>query len=125
MAQAVLNLAIGLASTDMAPVLHDISDGGLAVAVAEVCVRSGVGAAVEVDDWRQFFSEAPHRFIAAIHSENSGPIAAMADDAGVAARRIGDFTGKTITLRSDSTEGSAALAAAESAYFESIPSRMR
>jgi phosphoribosylformylglycinamidine synthase len=125
MAQAVLNLAIGLASTDMAPVLHDISDGGLAVAVAEVCVRSGVGAAVDVDDWKQFFSEAPHRFIAAIHPDNAGPIAAMSREAGVAARRIGAFSGESITLRSDSAEGSTTVAAATSAYFESIPSRMR
>ncbi|HEX6221910.1 MAG TPA: phosphoribosylformylglycinamidine synthase subunit PurL, partial [Acidimicrobiia bacterium] len=45
MASRVIGLAVALAHE--APVLHDISDGGLAVALAEVCIASGVGAVVE------------------------------------------------------------------------------
>ncbi len=44
-----------------APVLHDISDGGLAVALAEICIASSVGVAIEEDI--DPFSEDPHRFL--------------------------------------------------------------
>jgi phosphoribosylformylglycinamidine synthase subunit PurL len=54
----VIRLAAELARK--ARVLHDISDGGLAVALAEICIASGVGAAV---DAAHPFSEDPHRFL--------------------------------------------------------------
>jgi phosphoribosylformylglycinamidine synthase subunit PurL len=54
----VIRLAAELAHK--APVLHDISDGGLAVALAEICIASGVGAVVEA---AHPFSEDPHRFL--------------------------------------------------------------
>ena len=46
------------------PVLHDISDGGLAVAVAEVCIASRIGATLTESDNGRLFSEDPHRLIA-------------------------------------------------------------
>jgi phosphoribosylformylglycinamidine (FGAM) synthase-like enzyme len=54
----VIELAADLAHE--APVLHDISDGGLAVALTEICVASGVGARVE---HAHPFNEDPHRFL--------------------------------------------------------------
>ena len=48
------------------PVVHDISAGGLAVALAEVCIRSGVGAVVGNGDWPLMLDEAPHRFLAVV-----------------------------------------------------------
>jgi phosphoribosylformylglycinamidine synthase len=48
------------------PVLHDVSLGGLAVALAEICIRSGVGVSVDVADWRELFAESPHRFVAVL-----------------------------------------------------------
>jgi phosphoribosylformylglycinamidine synthase len=54
----VIELAAGLAHR--APVLHDISDGGLAVALTEICVASGVGARVECANP---FNEDPHRLL--------------------------------------------------------------
>ncbi len=50
----------------VAPVLHDVSDGGLAVAIAEICIASGLGARVEVSDLEELFSEDPHRFVAVL-----------------------------------------------------------
>ncbi len=46
------------------PVVHDVSSGGLAVAVAEIAMASGVGIALDVDDWRELFAETPLRFVA-------------------------------------------------------------
>jgi phosphoribosylformylglycinamidine synthase len=59
MARRVIELAARLAHS--VPVLHDISDGGLAVALAEICIAAGVGAEVTT---AHPFSEDPHRFLA-------------------------------------------------------------
>ncbi len=45
------------------PVLHDVSDGGLAVALAEICIASDVGAEVGLTGVTDLFSESPHRFL--------------------------------------------------------------
>jgi phosphoribosylformylglycinamidine synthase len=63
-ARRVIDLAAELAH--QAVVLHDVSDGGLAVTIAEICIASGVGAQVEVTDPTILFSEDPHRFVAVI-----------------------------------------------------------
>jgi phosphoribosylformylglycinamidine synthase len=53
-------VAIAAELAQIAPVLHDISDGGLAVALAEICIASDIGARVQT---RHPFSEDPHRFL--------------------------------------------------------------
>lgn len=57
---AVRVIALAAELAHRAAVLHDISDGGLAVALAEICIASGVGAVVEA---LYPFSEDPHRFL--------------------------------------------------------------
>lgn len=89
-AARVISLAAGLAHD--APVLHDISDGGLAVALAEICIASGVGAAVEVS---QPFSEDPHRFLVVAEP---GTVDLPED----IARRIGEVRGRTIVINGQS-----------------------
>ncbi len=123
-ASAVLDLAIRLAGSGMTPVLHDISDGGLAVAVAEVCIRSGVGAELEVSDWRDLFSEAPHRMIAGVLPANAESIQSLAQDAGVTATKLGTFGGEHIEIRTPDGEHVVALATATSTYHDAIPRRM-
>jgi len=89
MAKWVVAVAADLAHS--VPVLHDISDGGLAVAVAEVCIAAGVGATIEDVDTGLLFSEDPHRFIAVFAPGSvdlpEGP-----------ARRVGVIGGQTLAL---------------------------
>lgn len=87
-ARDVIALAVELAHE--APVLHDISDGGLAVALAEICIASEVGASVETANP---FSEDPHRFLALAEP---GSIV----DAG--ASRIGVMGGTSIEINGSS-----------------------
>ncbi len=61
---AVVKRTIELAG--WCPVLHDVSTGGVAVAIAEICIRSGVGATVDVEDWRELLNESPHRVVAVL-----------------------------------------------------------
>ncbi|MGH3667099.1 MAG: phosphoribosylformylglycinamidine synthase subunit PurL [Acidimicrobiia bacterium] len=63
-AEHVIALAADLAHR--VPVLHDISDGGLALAIAEVCIASQIGANVTESDNGRLFSEDPHRLIAVL-----------------------------------------------------------
>lgn len=90
MATRVIALAADLAHT--VPVLHDISDGGLAVALAEICIASGVGAKVESDNP---FSEDPHRFLLVAHPDSVD----LPDDI---ARRIGTMGGDAVVINEES-----------------------
>lgn len=88
-ARQVIELAARLAHD--APVLHDISDGGLAVTLAEVCIASGVGASVSVD---HPFSEDPHRFLVVAEP---GSLNLPGD----IARRIGAVAGDVVEINGD------------------------
>jgi phosphoribosylformylglycinamidine synthase subunit PurL len=52
---------------------HDISNGGLAVALAECCIAGGIGAKVQLPDGIDLFAEAPGRAFVV-----SGPASALA-----------------------------------------------
>jgi phosphoribosylformylglycinamidine synthase len=111
-ALTVIDLVASLAH--LVPVLHDISDGGLAVAVAEICIASGVGATVTTDDPGILFCEDPHRLIAVFEP---GAVDLPSD----LARRIGSMGGTSLTM------GGAAPILLETlieTHRNAIPSRM-
>jgi phosphoribosylformylglycinamidine synthase len=97
-----------------APVLHDVSDGGLAVAVAEICVASGVGATLTVDDPGLLFCEDPHRVIAVFEH---GTIDLPSD----LARNVGTIGGESFLLGTGDPIDLSRLA---QAHREAIPKRM-
>jgi phosphoribosylformylglycinamidine synthase len=125
MGAAVNNFAVHLVTEAAASVLHDISDGGLAVAVAEICIASEVGAAIEVDDWRTFFSEAPHRVLAVLEPDRAEALAEAASAAGVPCLRLGELGGDSIIFRSQDRVSALALDQATHTYRQAIPRRMR
>ena len=110
-ARQVIGLVRELAHT--VPVLHDVSDGGLAVAIAEICIASEVGATIELGDPSLLFSEDPHRVVAVFeHGAVEPP--------GDIARRIGTVGGVALTLGDATID----IATATDAYREAIPRRM-
>jgi len=82
--------------------VHDISDGGLAVALAEMAIAGGVGATVEapadMPAHAFWFGEDQARYIVATEPDKTGAILAAAQNAGVACRRFGETGGLTLTL---------------------------
>jgi phosphoribosylformylglycinamidine synthase len=110
-ARTVIALAAELAHS--APVLHDISDGGLAVAAAEIAIASGVGVAID-DSVAEIFSEDPHRFLVAVET---GSVDLPTD----AARKVGVFGGNQIVINGSPLD----LESATSSYREALPRRMR
>jgi phosphoribosylformylglycinamidine synthase len=101
----VIDLAVELAHE--APVLHDISDGGVAVALAEICIASGVGGEAAT---AHPFSEDPHRFLAVI---GGGQVELPAD----LARKIGEIGGDEIVING----GAVDLSDAADAWRRAIP----
>jgi phosphoribosylformylglycinamidine (FGAM) synthase-like enzyme len=65
--------------------LHDISAGGLGVALAELAVRSGIGLQVAgVGDHHELFTEAPSRVVVCTTHRNA--VVARAAEAGIGFR---------------------------------------
>ncbi|MFO7298997.1 MAG: phosphoribosylformylglycinamidine synthase subunit PurL [Actinomycetes bacterium] len=108
--RAVIEEALRLAH--VAPVLHDVSDGGLAVAVAEICIASGVGATLEVEGTAALFGEDPHRFVAVVEPGWDPP---------ALGRRIGAMGGDSLVVGGERV----AVSALADAYRNAIPEAMR
>ncbi len=119
-ARAAVAAARTLAAEGVAAVIHDVSDGGLAVAVAEICINSGVGATVEVADWRELFSEGPHRFVAAIDPERRGTPLRIPGKP-IPARRIGTLRGDLLDF---GRYGAVSVTEAAEVWRNAIPRRM-
>ncbi|MBI3896338.1 MAG: phosphoribosylformylglycinamidine synthase subunit PurL [Acidobacteria bacterium] len=80
---------------------HDISDGGLAVALAECCFGKGIGAIVEIpseEDARQsLFAEDPSRILITVAEDRLAEISRIAGEYSIRAEKIGT-TGNKILI---------------------------
>ncbi|MEX6509022.1 phosphoribosylformylglycinamidine synthase subunit PurL [Jiella sp. M17.18] len=82
----------GLIRTGHVRTCHDISDGGLGVAVAELCIASGVGASISVGDGAGhalLFGEDQARYVIAAEAADADAVVSEAAAAGVPLRRLG------------------------------------
>jgi phosphoribosylformylglycinamidine synthase len=78
--------------------VHDVSDGGLGAALAEMAVRSGVGFEVKgVAGPAELFSEAPSRVVVVVEGD-TGTVERRAADAGVAATVLGRSGGDRLVV---------------------------
>jgi phosphoribosylformylglycinamidine synthase subunit PurL len=88
----------------LATAVHDCSDGGLGLALAEMAMASGIGAEVnELKDSSlaaQFFGEDQGRYVVTIKREHLNEAHARADRAGVFAPLIGTTGGNELKLGS-------------------------
>ncbi|MBX6323448.1 MAG: phosphoribosylformylglycinamidine synthase II, partial [Rhodospirillaceae bacterium] len=107
----------GLIEAGRVNACHDVSDGGLLVAVAEMAMAGGLGATVELP---AACAEAPHawlfgedqgRYILAVQAGLRGEILDAAAAVGVPVRCIGTVGGAALTVVAGSTIcGAAAVA---------------
>jgi phosphoribosylformylglycinamidine synthase II len=78
--------------------LHDVSDGGLGVALAELVMASGVGCVVHgVADHIELFSESPSRVV--VCTREADALLDAAARRGIAATPIGEATGRRLVVR--------------------------
>ena len=82
---------------------HDLADGGMAVALAEMAMASGIGATLDPPDgagndvgW--LFGEDQSRYLLAVEPERLASVLNEAANAGVVARAIGRTGGQSLTL---------------------------
>ncbi len=76
--------------------VHDISDGGLASAVIEMSLASGLGAELNVSDHKQLFGEDQARYVVTCSAEQAVTIIAQAQNIVIA--QIGKVAGKKLKL---------------------------
>jgi phosphoribosylformylglycinamidine synthase len=77
--------------------VHDVSDGGLGVCLAELCCASGLGATI-AEQWTrpELFSEAPSRVL--VSTSDADSLLGEAQDAGVPARVVGRAGGDRLVV---------------------------
>jgi phosphoribosylformylglycinamidine synthase len=88
---------------NIATAAHDLSDGGLLVAIAEMAMASGIGAALEaapadIPGHAFWFGEDQARYVATVHAGAVDAIIARAGIVGAPVRRIGVTRGEALTL---------------------------
>ncbi len=106
--------------------VHDIADGGIAVALAELAVASGFGARVslQTDDRRndvRWFGECASRALVAVSPSQRSSIENVAAAAGVSVIRIGTVEGDSLTLGRSTPVSVQQLRAASSTAFDIAP----
>jgi len=91
----------GLIDAGLVTAAHDLSDGGLAVALAEMAMASGLGATVVApgaDSAATWFGEDQGRYLITAAANRVAEIFARSERAGVTIAAIGDTVGKTLRL---------------------------
>ncbi len=79
---------------------HDLSEGGLAVALAEAAMGGGLGAVLRVGlAGADLFSETQARALAACKPASLERVLRAAEEAGVPAEEIGEVGGETLDLQ--------------------------
>lgn len=122
--RAAIETSLDLVKEGVTPVLHDISDGGLALAAAEIAIASQVGVNVTFRDWRSLFSEDPHRLLTAVGPPDVPRLTGIAARHGLPVSRIGTFGGREISFESGGVRGVVNLAVASRTWQDAIGRRM-
>jgi phosphoribosylformylglycinamidine synthase len=97
------DLVRALIADGMATAVHDVSDGGLIVALAEMAMASGIGtrlyaAPLMVPAHAFWFGEDQARYVITVRPGDAEAATARARAAGVPVRRIGSTAGNALTL---------------------------
>jgi phosphoribosylformylglycinamidine synthase len=95
-ANALRQLVIG----DLLLGAHDVGQGGLGVALAEMAVRSGVGfTAARIADHAELFSESPSRAVVCVAPELLQNVLNACEHLGVPTARIGVAGGDRLSVK--------------------------
>ena len=95
-------------------VAHDCSDGGLAIALAEMCIAGSIGATVDLSALAQtagthsrddvlLFAERPSRIIVALPTSKWSALQELATATGVGLVLLGETGGDTLRISRDDT----------------------
>ena len=131
--QAFLRKAI---SAGLVACAHDLADGGLAVALAEACMASGLGASVEVPAGatrldRLLFAEGGARILVGVAAEQAQAWQQALDQAGgaglaIPAQRLGQVqaSAELVISQADQVLVQLPISELQKSYEQAIPRRM-
>ncbi|WP_028648844.1 phosphoribosylformylglycinamidine synthase subunit PurL [Nocardiopsis sp. CNT312] len=126
-AEAALGEVLAAAADrGLADAAHDLSDGGLAVALAESALHGGRGVRVELkgDAFTALFSESGARAVVSVAPEHREAFLALAAEHGVPAAAIGTVGGDALALTHPAGALEVPLAELRTAYESALPALM-
>jgi phosphoribosylformylglycinamidine synthase subunit PurL len=120
--QRLAGLLAAAAAAGLLSAAHDLSDGGLAVALAESCLRGGTGCRVRLpgDPFTALFSESAARAIVAVRPGAQAEFASLRTVHGVPGETIGRVGGDDLAVDGWFAIPLAELAAAHTAVLPAL-----
>ena len=107
-----------LIRTGQLTAVHDVSDGGLGLAVIEMAMASGLGASLPALDHAQLFGEDQARYVVTTRPNNAAVLLAEAAKAGVALAQAGTVTSEaTLKIEAGPSISVADLRTAHEGWF--------
>ncbi len=133
--RALQHAVLALVRSEMIRSAHDLSEGGLFVALAECCLGRprtgpGVGASVSLEDALKdvplLFGETQGRVLVSCPADQADAVRSLAGDHGVPARLVGSVESTDVGLRIETPSSSLRFGLEElaSAYFGALPEAM-
>jgi phosphoribosylformylglycinamidine synthase len=126
----LLKAVLGAIQQGLVASAHDLSEGGLAAALAECCFGRGLGANVDLPtDLRPdlaLFSESQSRILLSARPEKSDELEAYLKSQGMPVQRLGIVEGDRLTIRiAGNTAIDASVEELQRPWKEAIPCRMK
>jgi phosphoribosylformylglycinamidine synthase subunit PurL len=123
---AAIELVIRAAEGGILRSAHDVSGGGLAVALAECAMAGGIGATAQVGPGRRddevAFGEGGGRMLVTVAPGDADRFFALSDpQVPVQVRRVGEVGGDAVTLRVGDRAASLGIDRARAAYERGLP----
>jgi phosphoribosylformylglycinamidine synthase len=114
----------GLISSGRVTTVHDASDGGLAVAIAEMAMSSGIGATVSTPKTSSrtgfWFGEDQARYVLAVPAPEAERLMSEAKLAGVPALKLGETGGAALVFDGEPAVSVAGLKAAHEEWLPKL-----
>jgi phosphoribosylformylglycinamidine synthase len=112
----------GMIRAGTATAAHDVSDGGLLVALAEMAIARGIGAGLlaapgAIVPHAYWFGEDQARYVVTVPESEAGSVLAKMSGAGVPCSRIGSTGGDAIVIADEEAVSVASLKAAFEAWL--------
>ena len=109
--RALADVLTGAATGGLLEAAHDLSEGGLAIALAECCLDQGVGCQVALpgDLFTQLFSESAARAVVAVRPGCERAFAALAARHGVPVTELGVAGGDSLVVQGSDVQGGFAI----------------
>ena len=131
MERALQELLQELIASNMLTSAHDISDGGMAVTIAECCMGGKLGAEVGVTGWEEsaelmLFGEGAGRVIVSMPPEITTQVQEIARSKDVSFTHMGEVKGGRLKMHVDGeVKIDLSLSQIESSWREAIPWKMK